>query len=88
MTPATATLFDRVRTCGEGLGLEVTWRDTGGVCDGNKLQAAGLPTVDTLGVRGGGLHTSQEFVVLDSIEERVALTHAVLVSLAERPLVR
>ena len=81
MTPATSDLFARVRSCGESLGIPVEWTATGGVCDGNKLQAAGLPTVDTLGVRGGGLHTEGEFVVLDSIEERVGLTLAVLRSL-------
>lgn len=82
MTPETTRLFERVRSCGAHLDLEVHWRDTGGVCDGNKLQAAGLPTVDTMGVRGGGLHTDEEFVVLPSLVERTRLAALVLASFA------
>jgi glutamate carboxypeptidase len=82
MTPATQTLFDRVKTCGDRLGLDITWNATGGCCDGNKLQAVGLPTVDTLGVRGGGLHSDQEFVLLDSLVERTKLSVTLLHDLA------
>ena len=48
------------------------------MCDGNIMQAAGLPTIDTLGVRGGGLHTPDEWIELDSLVERCQLL-AVLV---------
>lgn len=40
----------------------VRWTNTGGVCDGNKLAAAGLANIDTLGPVGGGLHSQQEWV--------------------------
>ena len=63
----TLALFEQVRATGLELGLEIGWVDTGGVCDGNKLQAAGLPTVDSLGVRGGNLHSHEEFVLVDSL---------------------
>jgi glutamate carboxypeptidase len=46
---------------------------TGGVCDGNNFQAEGLPTIDTLGARGGGLHTPQEWIDLPSLVERCQL---------------
>ncbi|MCA9289069.1 MAG: hypothetical protein KDA05_10820, partial [Phycisphaerales bacterium] len=46
---------------------------TGGVCDGNILQDAGLPTIDTLGVRGGGLHTPDEWIEIPSLVERSQL---------------
>ncbi len=85
MEGETAALFERVKRCGKGLGLDIAWADTGGVCDGNKLQAAGLPTVDTLGVRGGNLHSDGEFVLLDSLPERAKLSAAVLASLASNP---
>ncbi len=45
----------------------VRWRTTGGVCDGNKLAAAGLPNIDTLGPIGGGLHGSSEWVQSSSL---------------------
>ncbi len=82
MTPATQAVFERVRQCGSELGIDVSWTDTGGVCDGNKLQAAGLPTVDTLGVRGGKLHTDEEFMIPSSLVERAQLAALVLVSFA------
>ena len=49
-----------------------TWRSTGGVCDGNILAAAGLPNLDTMGVRGGGIHTRAEWCDLTSIGQRAA----------------
>ena len=33
-----------------------------GVTDGSLTAAAGVPTLDSLGVRGGGAHTDREFV--------------------------
>ncbi len=51
-------------------GKELPFGRSGGVCDGNQMQAAGLATIDTLGVRGGGLHTEQEWIELASLVER------------------
>ena len=56
---------------------ELAFAKTGGVCDGNNIQAATdnrLAVIDTLGVRGGGLHTLDEWVELDSLVERAQLT--------------
>ena len=75
-------LLQRVKACGELIGLDIGWFDVGGVTDGNILQAAGLPTVDSLGVRGGGLHTHDEFAMLDSLVERAQLAALVLHSFA------
>jgi len=72
--------------CGRTLGLILEARPTGGVCDGNKLAAAGLPTIDTLGVRGGGIHSPDEYLVVASLAERAKLTALVLADLAERGL--
>ena len=55
------------------LGQQLPFASTGGVCDGNVLQAAGLPTIDTLGVRGGNLHRPDEFVEVASLVERCQL---------------
>lgn len=78
----TRELCDRVSECGRELGLSLEWRSSGGVSDGNKLAAAGLPVVDTMGPRGGNLHSPQEFVLLDSIAERAKLTCLLLLKLA------
>jgi glutamate carboxypeptidase len=46
---------------------------TGGVSDANALQDGGLPCLDGLGVRGGNMHRSDEFVVTASLAERASL---------------
>lgn len=83
--PAKA-LLERIVACGRTLGLAIEARPTGGVCDGNKLAAAGLPTIDTLGVRGGGIHSPDEYLLVASLTERAKLTALVLADLAERGL--
>lgn len=45
----------------------------GGGTDGSLMQAVGLPTLDSLGVRGGNAHTEEEFVVIQSLSERATL---------------
>ena len=79
LTPATESLAMHARRVAETLGQRLPFASTGGVCDGNILQDAGLPTIDTLGVRGGGLHTPSEWIELDSLVERCQLL-AVLIS--------
>ena len=78
-----SALFELVRHCGADLGLAIGWRDTGGVCDGNNLAAAGLPVVDTMGVRGGAIHSADEFLCTDSLTERARLASLVLMRLAQ-----
>lgn len=75
-------LMEHVASCGRDLGLEIAWRPSGGVSDGNKLAAAGLPNVDSLGVRGGGLHNSTEYLLIDSLTERAQLAALLLLKLA------
>ncbi|HEV7371725.1 hydrolase [Arenibaculum sp.] len=75
---ATRRLMEWVGRLGADLGIPVGWRDTGGCCDGNNLAAAGLPNVDTLGARGGSIHSADEFVRLDSLAERAKLSALML----------
>lgn len=67
-------LFGLVAAAGADLDLSIGWRATGGVCDGNNIAAAGVPVVDTMGVRGGAIHSSDEFMIVDSLAERAALS--------------
>lgn len=53
-----------------------------GVTDGSLTAAAGVPTLDSLGVRGGGAHTDREFVLLPSLSERAAIAAVLLRRLA------
>jgi glutamate carboxypeptidase len=77
-------LFGLVKSCGQDLGLEIGWRSTGGVCDGNNIAACGVPVVDTMGVRGGAIHSADEFLLVESLPERAMLSALVLSRLAER----
>ncbi len=65
------------------IGEDLRPTTTGGVCDGNTMQAAGLPTLDTLGVHGGGLHTTDEWIDLTSLVDRATLIAVVLMRLNE-----
>lgn len=76
-------LFELVRDCGTAIGLPIGWRDTGGVCDGNNLAATGLAVVDTLGPRGGAIHSSDEFLCVDSLVERARLSTLLLMRIAQ-----
>lgn len=79
MMPATERLGLAARSAAEALGQRLPFASTGGVCDGNVMQDAGLPTIDTLGVRGGKLHTTEEWIELASLVERCQLL-AVLIA--------
>ena len=81
-----ARLFDLVRAVGGDLNLPIAWRDTGGVCDGNNIAAAGTPVIDTMGVRGGAIHSADEFLIVDSLAERAALSAVTILRLAENGL--
>ncbi len=75
-------LFDLVRDCGADLGQTIGWQPTGGVCDGNNIAATGVPVVDTMGVRGGAIHSPGEFMIVPSLRERAALSALVLTRLS------
>jgi glutamate carboxypeptidase len=77
----TRELCQQIETCGRELGIPIQWRSSGGVSDGNKLAAAGLPVIDTMGPRGGKLHSPQEFLLVDSLTERAKLCASVLLKL-------
>ncbi len=75
-------LFDLVRDCGAALGQTIGWQSSGGVCDGNNIAACGVPVVDTMGVRGGAIHSPDEYLIVPSLSERAALSAMVLHALA------
>lgn len=82
--PGAAKLFALVKDCGAALGLDIGWRATGGVCDGNTIAACGVPVVDTMGARGGAIHSPDEFLIVDSLAERAALSALTILRIAEK----
>ena len=83
LTEDAEALFHVVKQAGADLGQEVAWQPTGGVCDGNNIAACGVPVVDTMGVRGGKIHSSDEYLIPDSLAERAALSALTILRLAE-----
>ena len=83
MTPEAETLFKLVQQAGADLGQSIAWKSTGGVCDGNNIAACGVPVIDTMGVRGGSIHSMEEYLIVDSLSERAALSALTILRLAE-----
>jgi glutamate carboxypeptidase len=79
-----AKLFGLVKQCGADLGLSIAWRSSGGVCDGNNIAACGVPVVDTMGVRGGNIHSKDEFLIVESLTERAQLSALTIMRLSEK----
>jgi glutamate carboxypeptidase len=77
-----AAIQTRIESCGEALGIPVSWRGTGGACDGNKFAAAGLPNIDTLGPQGGNIHSSNEYLIVESLVPRAKLAALILLDYA------
>lgn len=82
MTPKLEAFFLALRAAGVDLGINIDWVPTGGCCDGNNIAAAGIPVIDTLGVRGANIHSAQEYAKLDSLVERAKLSALLLLKIA------
>ena len=49
---------------------------------GASIAACGVPVVDTMGVRGGAIHSSDEYLIVDSLAERAQLSALTILRLA------
>jgi len=78
----TLRLLDAIVSCGKELGMTLATRSSGGASDGNHLAAAGLPNVDSLGVRGDLIHTPNEYMIPDSLVERAQLVALLMLKIA------
>ncbi len=81
-TAGVAALQRRIEVCGQALGQEITWRESGGASDGNKFAAAGLDNIDTLGPIGNFIHSDREYLCVDSLVPKAQLAALVLLSIA------
>jgi glutamate carboxypeptidase len=80
-TAASTALFERARAIAVGLGFDLGAARVGGASDGNLTAAAGLPTLDGLGPKGGGAHARDEFVVIDDLPVRAELIRRLVLAL-------
>ena len=77
-TLGTVALFEAAQRVGASLGLTVTESSSGGGSDGNFTSAIGVPTLDGLGVVGGGAHGHDEHLLVSQMAARAALLAGVL----------
>lgn len=82
-TDDTWVLARSVEELAERLDHRINWIETGGTCDGNKLAAYGLPTLDTFGPRGGELHSPREWMQISSLVPRAQLAASLLLRHAQ-----
>jgi glutamate carboxypeptidase len=83
LTEDAEALFTLVKKAGSDLGQTIGWQPSGGVCDGNNIAACGVPVVDTMGVRGGKIHSEEEYLIVASLAERAALSALTILRLAQ-----
>jgi len=74
-------LFEKLKPIGAELGLNLRERHVGGGSDGNFTSAAGIPTIDGMGLNGGGLHNPGEYVITENFSEKTAFLARCLQSL-------
>jgi glutamate carboxypeptidase len=86
--PGTDPLKALVAACGREVGLAVRWAATGGASDGNNLAAAGVPTIDGMGPAGGGAHSDEEWMDVESFVQKATLLALVLHRLWEGAIPR
>ena len=75
-------LHAHAATLASELGFELPASMAGGGSDGNFTGAMGIPTLDSLGARGAGLHTLNEHIEVDSLAERGKLMAGLLATLS------
>ena len=63
-------LFETARGIANEIGFDITSQSAGGGSDGNFTGAMGIPTLDGLGVAGGGGHTLEEYTLVSSLVPR------------------
>ena len=75
-------LFNFANDIAKEIGFTMTAQSSGGGSDGNFTGALGVPTIDSIGVRGEGLHTLGEHIFEDSLIERARLHAGLFLGLA------
>jgi glutamate carboxypeptidase len=74
-------LYAKARELARAIGLDPDHGPSGGGSDGNFTGALGIPTLDGLGVEGGGIHTKGEHLEVASLGQRARLLHDLLLTL-------
>lgn len=80
-SPGTLQLFEIAKSAAADLGIALEHGQFGGGSDGNFTGALGIPTLDGLGVVGGGAHTLDEHLVISALAPRARIFAGLLAQL-------
>ena len=80
-TPASDVLFQVAKEEADKIGFTLEAGESGGASDGNFTSGIGCPTVDGMGIDGGGAHALDEHILLADIPTRIALASRLLARL-------
>ncbi|MDD6231322.1 MAG: M20 family metallopeptidase [Frisingicoccus sp.] len=78
----TLELIDRINKKAVELEMNIGWVETGGASDANHISSIGSAVICGCGPCGGNLHSDQEFLMLDSIENRLNLLYSTIVDIS------
>lgn len=73
LSEATQALTGKISEAARMAGFEAKYVDAGGGSDGNRIAKAGIPVIDGCGPAGAGFHTENEYLRLDTVEERIRM---------------
>ena len=77
----TLAVYNQAEALAKQIGIPLPHRSAGGGSDGNFTGAAGIPTLDGLGVLGAGGHTLEEHLLVDSLVSRGRLLAGLIATL-------
>ncbi|MGH7505366.1 MAG: M20 family metallopeptidase [Longimicrobiales bacterium] len=80
-TEQVVRLYEHARDLAAVLGVTLGEGATGGGSDGSLIATYGVPTLDGLGPRGGGAHSTEEHVIAEDLPFRLALVTRLLETL-------
>jgi glutamate carboxypeptidase len=83
--PATQALAARAQTIYAGLGRKLEQAGNGGASESALASAHGVPALDGLGPVGGGFHSDQEYLDLNTLTPRLYLLTKLVMDLGANP---
>lgn len=80
-TDQSLALFEQAKAIGTSLGLSPWLLSTGGASDIAFAAQANIPVLDGLGMEGGGVHTTQEWLDITKVEKQLELATRLILEL-------
>lgn len=83
-TAGNRQLFSLAQDCARSIGFALRGTATKGASDAGRSSALGVPTICGMGPVGGGYHSEEEYIELDSVCQRTALLALTIVAASEK----